>query len=84
MSPNLQFITMPDNLIFLGFFFALPKLFLNSFLATFNSREHVREIGSSTPVMSILLSAMSGTHTGASSDGAGGKSQYEDQVSAAF
>ncbi|OBZ76025.1 hypothetical protein A0H81_03502 [Grifola frondosa] len=80
-SPIPQFITMPDNLIFIGFYFVLPKLYLNSFLVTLNSRKHVREIGSSAPVMSIPLSAMSGTHTAATStDGGGGKSQYEDQV----
>ncbi|OBZ76277.1 hypothetical protein A0H81_03452 [Grifola frondosa] len=77
----ITFITMPDSLIFLGFYFTLPKLYLNSFLATLNSRKHVREIGSSTPVMSIPLSAMSGTRTAAASaDGTGAKSQYEDQV----
>ncbi|OBZ69412.1 hypothetical protein A0H81_10685 [Grifola frondosa] len=75
-------ITMPDNLIFMAFYFAMPKLFLNSFLATLNSRNHLREIGSSAPVMSIQLSAMSGTRTTASADSVGDKSQpqYEDQV----
>ncbi|OBZ76582.1 hypothetical protein A0H81_03510 [Grifola frondosa] len=79
ISPNPQFIMMPDELICLGFYFVLPKLYLNSFLAMLNSRKHMREIGSSTPVMSIPLSAMSGTCTAASAGRAGGKSQYEDQ-----
>ncbi|OBZ69454.1 hypothetical protein A0H81_10648 [Grifola frondosa] len=75
-------ITMPNNLIFLAFYFAIPKLFLNSFLAMLNSRKHMREMGSSAPVMSIPLSAMSGTSTTASADRAGGKPQpqYEDHV----
>ncbi|OBZ76022.1 hypothetical protein A0H81_03507 [Grifola frondosa] len=78
----ITFIRMPDNLIFIAFYFVIPKLFLNSFLAMLNSRTYVREIGSSAPVVSIPLPAMSGTRTTASADGAGGKSQpqYEDQV----
>ncbi|OBZ76339.1 hypothetical protein A0H81_03477 [Grifola frondosa] len=47
-----------------------------------NSRKHLREMRPSAPVMSIPLSAMSGTRAAASADGVSGKSQpqYEDQV----
>ncbi|OBZ76406.1 hypothetical protein A0H81_03434 [Grifola frondosa] len=75
-------IMMPDNLIFMAFYFAMPKLFINSFLAMLNSRKHMREMGSSSPITSIPLSALSGTRISASADGVGGKSQpqYENQV----
>ncbi|OBZ76408.1 hypothetical protein A0H81_03432 [Grifola frondosa] len=72
-----QFIKMPDNFVYIAFYFAMPKLFLNSLLATLNTRKHVREIGSSAAIMSIPLSAISGTRTVASADSAG-KPQYSD------
>ncbi|TFK56308.1 hypothetical protein OE88DRAFT_226 [Heliocybe sulcata] len=36
-------VVMPHNLIFLGIHFALSKLYANSFLATINTRETLRE-----------------------------------------
>ncbi|EED79274.1 predicted protein [Postia placenta Mad-698-R] len=37
-----QYITMPDNLIFIALFFVLPKLGLNALLATLNARLDLR------------------------------------------
>ncbi|OBZ76581.1 hypothetical protein A0H81_03511 [Grifola frondosa] len=75
-----QFIKMPENFIFIAFYFVKPKLFLNSLLATLNTRKHVREIGPSA-LMSIPLSAMSGTRTVASADGAcKPQAQAQDQI----
>ncbi|OBZ66978.1 hypothetical protein A0H81_13061 [Grifola frondosa] len=73
----ITFIKMPDNFVYIAFYFAMPKLFLNFLLATLNMRKHVHEIGSSAAVMSIPLSAISGTHTVASADSVG-KLQYGD------
>ncbi|KDQ51140.1 hypothetical protein JAAARDRAFT_199358 [Jaapia argillacea MUCL 33604] len=36
-------IVMPQNLVFLGFHFAISKLYANSFLATLNTRDSLRE-----------------------------------------
>ncbi|OBZ76024.1 hypothetical protein A0H81_03505 [Grifola frondosa] len=74
----ITFIKMPNNFVFIAFYFVMPKLFLNSLLATLNTRKHVREIGPSA-LTSIPLSAMSGTYMIASADGAC-KPQAQDQV----
>ncbi|KAI0777660.1 hypothetical protein BD413DRAFT_609978 [Trametes elegans] len=52
------YATMPDNFVFIAFYFVLPKLFLNSLLATLNARKPLREAGSNT-MMSIPLSGTS-------------------------
>jgi len=39
----ITYICMPHNLIFLGFYLLLSKLYLNSYLATLNAREWLRE-----------------------------------------
>ncbi|KAL4247824.1 hypothetical protein ABKN59_007103 [Abortiporus biennis] len=39
----ITFLCMPHNLIFIAMFIILPKLFLNSLLATLNAREHLRD-----------------------------------------
>lgn len=39
----LTYIFMPHNLIFLGFYLLLSKLYLNSYLASLNAREFLRE-----------------------------------------
>ncbi|KAJ3556092.1 hypothetical protein NM688_g2216 [Phlebia brevispora] len=51
------YATMPNNFIFICFYFMLPKLFLNSLLATLNAREKLRD-NSSGPggMVSIPLS----------------------------
>ncbi|OBZ76341.1 hypothetical protein A0H81_03475 [Grifola frondosa] len=74
----ITFVKMPDDLVFLAFYFAMPKLFLNSLLATLNTRKYIREIGPNA-LLSIPLSAMPGTRPVVSAEGAG-KPQYEDQV----
>ncbi|KAI0674273.1 hypothetical protein C8Q78DRAFT_1075936 [Trametes maxima] len=56
----ITYATMPDNFIFIGFYFVLPKLFLNSLLATLNARRTLRE-GSGT-LVSIPLSATASSH----------------------
>ncbi|OBZ69417.1 hypothetical protein A0H81_10682 [Grifola frondosa] len=74
----ITFIKMPDNFIFIAFYFVKPKhkpsasLFPTyshraphsnpQLLAMLNTRKHVREIGPSA-LMSIPLSAMSGTRS---------------------
>ncbi|TFK21386.1 hypothetical protein FA15DRAFT_645712 [Coprinopsis marcescibilis] len=37
------YIVMPNNFIFLGFYLLLSKLYLNSYLATLNARQQLRE-----------------------------------------
>ncbi|TFK34663.1 hypothetical protein BDQ12DRAFT_689355 [Crucibulum laeve] len=39
----IMYIVMPNNFIFLGFYLLLSKLYLNSYLATLNAREELRE-----------------------------------------
>lgn len=53
----LAYIFMPNNFIFLGFYLLLSKLYLNSYLATLNARQDLRE-QMSDPV-SIHLSDIS-------------------------
>lgn len=48
------YATMPDNFIFLAIYFTLPKLLLNSLLATLNARKSLRQ--TETHVSSIPLS----------------------------
>ncbi|KAL0959241.1 hypothetical protein HGRIS_014514 [Hohenbuehelia grisea] len=50
-----MYIAMPDNFIFLAFYLLLSKLYLNSYLASLNAREGLREKADETPV-SIHLS----------------------------
>ncbi|KAI0635133.1 hypothetical protein C8Q77DRAFT_682550 [Trametes polyzona] len=49
-----SYATMPNNFVFIAFYFVLPKLFLNSLLATLNARRPLREANAS--MMSIPLS----------------------------
>ncbi|KAF9531068.1 hypothetical protein CPB83DRAFT_849264 [Crepidotus variabilis] len=53
------YIVMPDNLIFLGFYLLLSKLYLNSYLATLNARQSLRE--GDSDLVSINLSQLSGS-----------------------
>ncbi|RDB30082.1 hypothetical protein Hypma_013903 [Hypsizygus marmoreus] len=39
----ITYIVMPNNFVFLGFYLLLSKLYLNSYLATINAREDLRE-----------------------------------------
>ncbi|OBZ77498.1 hypothetical protein A0H81_01971 [Grifola frondosa] len=55
------YANMPNNFVFIAFYFVLPKLFLNSLLATLNARRKLRET-SSGALVSIPLSAASGSH----------------------
>ncbi|KII93003.1 hypothetical protein PLICRDRAFT_121529 [Plicaturopsis crispa FD-325 SS-3] len=45
----LCWLTMPDNLIFLGFHFVICKLYSNSLLATLNTRKHLQRSPNSSP-----------------------------------
>ncbi|KAJ8502982.1 hypothetical protein ONZ45_g11265 [Pleurotus djamor] len=49
------YIAMPDNFVFLAFYLLLSKLYLNSYLASLNARESLRDKVDETPV-SIHLS----------------------------
>lgn len=40
----ITFLTLPDSLVFLGFNFILPKLYINSLLAMLNARKELREL----------------------------------------
>ncbi|KAI0764987.1 hypothetical protein C8Q74DRAFT_1370866 [Fomes fomentarius] len=57
----LTYANMPDNFIFIAFYFVLPKLFLNSLLATLNARRALRETNS-TALVSIPLSTTQNSH----------------------
>ncbi|KAH8096757.1 hypothetical protein BXZ70DRAFT_1009439 [Cristinia sonorae] len=50
------YATMSTNFIFEAFYFVLPKLYLNSLLATLNARESLRQTLTSTDLVSIPLS----------------------------
>ncbi|KAI0371924.1 hypothetical protein BV20DRAFT_1051116 [Pilatotrama ljubarskyi] len=50
----ISYATMPNNFVFIAFYFVLPKLFLNSLLATLNARRPLREASAS--MVSIPLS----------------------------
>ncbi|OCH90213.1 hypothetical protein OBBRIDRAFT_619694 [Obba rivulosa] len=50
-----MYATMPDNFVFIAFYFVLPKLFLNSFLATLNARRSLR-LSSMNGLISIPMS----------------------------
>ncbi|KAM5537064.1 hypothetical protein V8D89_009210 [Ganoderma adspersum] len=52
----LTYAAMPDNFVFMAFYFVLPKLFLNSLLATLNARRPLRETNSGGDMVSIPLS----------------------------
>ncbi|GLB41284.1 hypothetical protein LshimejAT787_0904990 [Lyophyllum shimeji] len=55
----ITYIVMPRNFVFLGFYLLLSKLYLNSYLATLNAREDLRERADDH--VSIHLSQMSGS-----------------------
>ncbi|EIW55740.1 uncharacterized protein TRAVEDRAFT_73541 [Trametes versicolor FP-101664 SS1] len=52
-----SYATMPTNFVFIAFYFVLPKLFLNSLLATLNARRPLREADPS--MVSIPLATTS-------------------------
>ncbi|KAI0746746.1 hypothetical protein C8Q80DRAFT_793014 [Daedaleopsis nitida] len=56
------YATMPYNFVFIGFYFVLPKLFLNALLATLNARRMLRETNSGGALVSIPLSTTSNSH----------------------
>ncbi|OCH90212.1 hypothetical protein OBBRIDRAFT_619492 [Obba rivulosa] len=58
------FATMPDNFVYIAFYFILPKLLLNSLLATFNAVRDLRKPGTGE-LVSIPLSNTSSTREGA-------------------
>ncbi|KAI0794990.1 hypothetical protein C8Q75DRAFT_521008 [Abortiporus biennis] len=53
------YISMPHNLIFIGSFVTLPKFFLNSLLATLNSRDDLRNGFDKSGSESVQLSKIS-------------------------
>ncbi|CCM04360.1 uncharacterized protein FIBRA_06532 [Fibroporia radiculosa] len=58
-----QHLTMPNNLIWISIYFLLPKLELNSMLATLNARRHLRHLQETNRDvnLSIPLSQPSGS-----------------------
>ncbi|KAI0821119.1 hypothetical protein BC629DRAFT_1587432 [Irpex lacteus] len=55
----ITYATMPRNFVFIAFYFVLPKLFLNSLLATLNAREKLRANGSDkSGLVSIPLTSL--------------------------
>ncbi|KAI0336997.1 hypothetical protein BDW22DRAFT_1040348 [Trametopsis cervina] len=55
----ITYSVMPDNFVFIALYFALPKLFLNSLLATLNARQKLRDGGTgSSNLLSIPLSGV--------------------------
>ncbi|TFK59065.1 hypothetical protein BDN72DRAFT_851470 [Pluteus cervinus] len=54
----ITYVTMPDNLIFLGFYLLLSKLYLNSYLAMLNARDKLRDRLDAHDPVSIHLSQM--------------------------
>ncbi|KAI0701759.1 hypothetical protein C8Q76DRAFT_240747 [Earliella scabrosa] len=54
----LTYASMPNNFIFIAFYFVLPKLYLNALLATLNARRSLRETNSGA-LVSIPLSGTS-------------------------
>ncbi|EMD36464.1 hypothetical protein CERSUDRAFT_84626 [Gelatoporia subvermispora B] len=60
-----MYATMPDNFIFIAFYFVLPKLFLNSLLATLNARRSLR-LASMSGLVSIPLSKPTASRSTAS------------------
>ncbi|TCD69255.1 hypothetical protein EIP91_008358 [Steccherinum ochraceum] len=57
------YATMSTNFIFEAFYFVLPKLYLNSLLATLNARESLRQTLTSTDLVSIPLSKATSSYT---------------------
>ncbi|EPQ59984.1 hypothetical protein GLOTRDRAFT_118447 [Gloeophyllum trabeum ATCC 11539] len=60
-------LVMPTNLVYLGFHFAISKLYANSFLATLNTRDTLRERSQHSserghPLPIIFPSRMNGTN----------------------
>jgi len=70
---------MPHNFVFLFFYLLLSKLYLNSYLATLNAREDLRE-KVDQPV-SIQLSQLSGPRFGPSSNLAEKRRREEVEIS---
>ncbi|TFK93382.1 hypothetical protein K466DRAFT_511700 [Polyporus arcularius HHB13444] len=62
----ITYANMPNNFVFIAFYFVLPKLFLNSLLATLNARRRLRE-SSSAAMVSIPLSTTSNSRMSFSS-----------------
>ncbi|KAI0049363.1 hypothetical protein FA95DRAFT_1677629 [Auriscalpium vulgare] len=60
------YIAMPDNFIFIAFYFQLSKLYTNAYLATLNNRNTLREkTTDSDGIVSIHLSRMTQPSRGA-------------------
>lgn len=74
------YATMPGNFVFICFYFLLPKLFLNSLLATLNAREKLRRGGTnSNGLVSIpLTSVVSSSHTTSKSTGTPAQSRGDE------
>ncbi|RPD65458.1 hypothetical protein L226DRAFT_530957 [Lentinus tigrinus ALCF2SS1-7] len=77
----LTYANMPNNFVFIAFYFVLPKLFLNSLLATLNARRPLRETNSGAMV-SIPLSTTSNSRMSFSSRSPYSHSRggHEDQL----
>jgi len=54
------YVMMPTNFIFIAFYFNLAKMYLNSYLALLNARQHLRE--KSDGAVSFRLSRLSDQH----------------------
>ncbi|KAJ3487833.1 hypothetical protein NLI96_g3256 [Meripilus lineatus] len=64
LASIITFATMPRNFVFMGIYILLPKLYLNSLLATLNARHTLRAQVRSTHV-SLPLSSVNRSHTSA-------------------
>ncbi|KZP05045.1 hypothetical protein FIBSPDRAFT_1054306 [Athelia psychrophila] len=63
------YIIMPTNFIFITFYLMLSKIYVNSYLATLNAREHLFEKGGVAPIhMSLLHPAFRTYDTGDTSE----------------
>ncbi|KAJ7839531.1 hypothetical protein B0H14DRAFT_1066840 [Mycena olivaceomarginata] len=51
------FVTMKDNLVWLGVYTTAPGVFSNSFLASLNSREKLRAMNDSLPISTLNFAA---------------------------
>ncbi|OCH93101.1 hypothetical protein OBBRIDRAFT_885745 [Obba rivulosa] len=79
-------VTMPDNLVYVVFYAALPTLLLNALLATLNARQELRELISGNPesiTFPLLSTAPSSSLTSAAVRHEPGQQELVDvQVSA--
>ncbi|KDQ53929.1 hypothetical protein JAAARDRAFT_38900 [Jaapia argillacea MUCL 33604] len=72
----ITYIVMPNNFVFIAFYLNLSKLYVNSYLASLNAREGLRERSFNTGLVSIQLSKFS-NNTGSSGNDVEAPSQSQ-------